>query len=66
MNYQPYSVTAEPLLNKAEAARRLGFCERTVNSLMARGELPYIKLGPRTVRFKPEDVEAYITRNTVG
>jgi excisionase family DNA binding protein len=66
MDYQHYSVIAEPLLNKAEVARRTGFCERTVNSLMARGELPFIKLGPRTVRFRPEDVEAYITQHTVG
>jgi excisionase family DNA binding protein len=37
-----------------------GLHPKTVLLLFRRGELPGIKLGARTVRFHPADVEAYI------
>jgi hypothetical protein len=44
-----------------------GLHPKTVLLLYRRGELPGIKLGARTVRFDPRDVEAYIqSRRTAG
>lgn len=45
-----------------------GLHPKTVLLLYRRGELPGIKLGARTVRFDPRDVEAYVNshRSKVG
>lgn len=49
----------EALLDKEEAAKVLNLSKGTISNLLARGELPYIKIG-RSVRIKREDIEAYI------
>ena len=49
------------LLTPERVGQRLGgLPPKTVLLLFRRGELPGIKLGARTVRFHPADVQAYI------
>jgi excisionase family DNA binding protein len=38
---------------------------KTVLLLYRRGELPAVKLGARTVRFDPRDVQAYIDAHRI-
>jgi excisionase family DNA binding protein len=54
--------TPEGFIDKAEVARRLNKTIRTVDNWMARGILPYYKLG-RTVAFRWSDVEAHMQAN---
>lgn len=55
-----------PLLDLAGVARRLNVSERTVENIVAAGELPVVRLGTGTRRglrrFDPAAVEAYIRR----
>jgi excisionase family DNA binding protein len=55
-------VTAEGFIGKTEVARRLNKTVRTVDNWMARGILPYYKLG-RTVAFRWSDIEAHMQAN---
>jgi excisionase family DNA binding protein len=48
------------LLTPEQVAAALGRHPKTVLNLFNRGELPGNKLGSRTVRFDPADVQAYI------
>jgi excisionase family DNA binding protein len=48
-----------PLLAYEQAAALLGVSERTVRLLVARGELPCVRIG-RTVRFKPEIINRFV------
>jgi excisionase family DNA binding protein len=48
------------LLTAGDVAERLELHPRTVLRLAREGRLRRVKLGHRTVRFVPEDVEAYI------
>ena len=54
--------TAEGFIGKTEVARRLNKTIRTVDNWMARGILPYYKLG-RTVAFRWSDIEAHLQAN---
>ena len=51
--------TYEGYIDKRECARRLGRTPRSVDTYMARGILPFYKLG-RTVAFKWSEVDAHI------
>lgn len=52
---------ARALLNDVEVADRLHVSLQTVRNWRGRGEGPRaMKLGKRTVRYRPEDVEAFI------
>ena len=55
---------APPLLDLAGTAARLNVSERTVESLVALGEIPVVRIGTgRGVRrFDPDAVEAFIRR----
>jgi hypothetical protein len=53
-----------PLLLKREAAEIIGGTE-LLSQLMRRKQIAFIKLGHRSVRFKPEEVEAALARLTV-
>ena len=46
------------LLTKPELARYLKISTRMIELLMARGELPFVRLGRRSVRFDLHDVLA--------
>ena len=50
-------------LTKAEVARLLQVCLRSVTNLMHDGELPYLQLRRRIVRFQRADVERYLEEN---
>jgi excisionase family DNA binding protein len=52
----------EGYINKHECARLLGRTVRTVDTLMAKGLIPYYKLG-RTVAFKWSEVDAHFQQN---
>jgi excisionase family DNA binding protein len=60
------STKAEPLLDLAAVAKRLNVSPRTVESLVAGGEIPFIRVGApgaRGVRrFEDAAVDAYIRR----
>lgn len=52
---------AHALLDDVEVALRLNVSLQTVRNWRTRGEGPrYVKLGKRAVRYRPEDVEAFI------
>jgi excisionase family DNA binding protein len=50
-----------PLLTTAETATLLNVNERTVRRWVADGVLPVIRLGPRSHRFSPDDLTAFMT-----
>jgi excisionase family DNA binding protein len=53
------------LLTKADVAELLGLSTRSVDRLRAGGELPAVRVRGR-VRFRPEDVVAYVERLSRG
>lgn len=48
---------------KAQVARRLNVCVRTIDNMMKQRRLPFIKLTSKIVRFPKAEVDAYLTRN---
>ena len=54
------------LLRVSEAAQLLGVCRQYLYVLIARGELPVVRLGQRATRVRPEDVERLIERKLTG
>ena len=48
------------LITKQQAAEQLCVSVRTLEGLIARGQLPAYKIGPKLVRLRPEDIEAYL------
>lgn len=52
---------AEGFIKKEEIAKRLGKTVRCVDNWMARGFIPYFKIG-RSVVFKWSDVEAQLAQ----
>jgi excisionase family DNA binding protein len=54
------------LLTYAEVAERIGVPIGTVYSMVCRRQIPHVRLGPRTVRFSPEAVEAWIAGRHVA
>jgi excisionase family DNA binding protein len=48
------------LLTPAQVGALTGQHRKTILTRFRRGELPGIRLGPRTVRFDSRDVQAYI------
>lgn len=48
-----------PLLDIGAAATRLAVSTKTIERLIARGELAHVPIG-RAVRITPEDLDAYI------
>ena len=45
-------------LSQAEAAEYLGITDRTLRRMVARGELPAYRMGPRLTRFDLSDLDA--------
>jgi excisionase family DNA binding protein len=48
---------------KAQVARRLNVCVRTIDNMMKQRRLPFIKLTSRIVRFPKTEVDACLARN---
>ena len=53
------------LITRKEAAQRLTVSLRTLDGLIARGQLPAYRIGPKTVRLKTEELDAYIAGHLV-
>ena len=60
----PVAPFGEPLVDAATVAAYLSIDPATVYRLVDRGDLPGIAIAPRVVRFRPEDVRAYVERRT--
>lgn len=56
--------TVDKLYTVDEAAARLGVTPRWMRRAVAERRIPFVKLG-HFVRFRPEDLDAYIDRNRV-
>ena len=54
------------LLTKEELAERLKLTTRTIDTMIAQGRLPCLKLSPRTVRFHWSDVMAALNQRRVN
>ena len=54
------------LIKQSEAASYLGLSEATLERDRWRGgDIPYIRVGPRAIRYDLEQLDEYIDRNTV-
>jgi excisionase family DNA binding protein len=53
----------EPLLDKDQAADLLGIGRWHLEALIRRREIPFTKVG-RLIRFKPEELRAWIDDNS--
>ena len=53
-----------PLLNPKEAARILDISTRTLNRLVKRGDIAFVRVGG-SLRFKPADLADFINQNRV-
>jgi excisionase family DNA binding protein len=60
----PKEIESNWLLRAAEVAERLQVSETHVYALMKSVEIPAVRVGKRTVRVKPNDLEAYINNNS--
>jgi excisionase family DNA binding protein len=54
-------VTPETLLRKPEAAAMLGVSVPTLERLVANRKVPAMKPSPRCVRFRPTDLQRYLS-----
>lgn len=52
------------LITSREAAKALAVSERTLWAIAERGEIPVVRIG-RSVRYSPDDLSAWITKNKV-
>lgn len=59
----PEAAGLEPLLDAEGVARALNITPRSAANMLARRELPVVKLG-RRVRVRPSDLAAYLAENT--
>ncbi len=53
------------LVTVRQAARRLGVAERVLRQAVRSGDLPAFRLGQRTVRLKPPDLDDWIQNRRV-
>ena len=54
------------LVKQDEAAKYLGLSEATLERDRWRGgDIPYIRIGPRAIRYDLEQLDEYIDRNTI-
>jgi excisionase family DNA binding protein len=56
----------EPLLTADEVARLLRVPKTRVWSMSRRGEIPTVRIGPREVRYRAEDIDVWIARRTTS
>ena len=53
------------LVKQDEAAEYLGLSEALERDRWRKGDIPYIRIGPRAIRYDLEQLDEYIDRNTV-
>lgn len=51
------------LYTRPEAAARLAISLRTLDQELALGNIPAVRIGRRTIRFRPESLDYYIQAN---
>jgi excisionase family DNA binding protein len=56
----------QPLLTAEQVAALLAVPKTRVWSMSRRGEIPTVRIGPREVRYRPEDLETWIARRTTS
>ena len=62
----PATTSAERrLLSYSEVAERYGLRRGTLASLVHRRQIPHVRLGPRFVRFDPDEIERWIDARRV-
>jgi excisionase family DNA binding protein len=54
----------EPLLTAVQVAELLSVPKTRVWSMSRRGETPTVRIGSREVRYRREDIDAWIARRT--
>jgi excisionase family DNA binding protein len=54
----------EPLLTAVQVAELLSVPKTRVWSMSRRGEIPTVRIGLRDVRYRREDIDAWIARRT--
>jgi excisionase family DNA binding protein len=52
-------------LTYRETAEYLGVAVGTIYSMVARGQIPHVRLGPRLVRFPRAELDAWLAARTV-
>jgi excisionase family DNA binding protein len=62
---QDNAENCEPLLKKAHVCQRATISQRTLDYHLAKGHVPYIKLGG-AIRFRAKDVDAWIDSCRIG
>lgn len=53
------------LLSEAAAAAQLGLPAESLRYLRRQGRIGYVRFGPRIVRYRQSDLDAYIEQNAV-
>ncbi len=56
------TIQDEPLMTYDEAAKLLGVTNGCLRVRVHRGQVPFVRLGPRTVRFRERDLRAWMMR----
>lgn len=57
----------EPLLRRKEAAEFLGMKEQTLAAwAMTAKNIPFVRIGSRSVRYRMSDLQRFVERQTVG
>jgi len=54
-----------PLLTGRDAAEHLQITERLLREMVARRELPCVRVGGRLLRYRRSDLDAYITAKMI-
>lgn len=62
----PPLLMAEPLLTAVQVAELLAVPKARVWSMSRRGEIPTVRIGAREMRYRPEDIDAWIARRTTS
>jgi len=56
----------EPLMTAVQVAELLAVPKTRVWSMSRRGEIPTVRIGPREVRYRREDIDIWIARRTTS
>jgi len=53
------------LLNRKEVALHLGVSTHSVARYSRNGQLPFVMINSRTIRYRPEDVQRFVEESRV-
>ena len=59
-------VTKSEFLKAGEAAEYIRVSPRHLHTLAHTGRLPYVRIGPKCLRYKRGDLDRFIKAHTVG